>query len=112
MDNSFFTDSELAGLREISVSEISELIEQIKAACAGPRGGTDGGNGGSRVGLMFHTITGSAGVAGLMEISGLAAEAESLFAAGNGALSDAAAGRIREIIGIIENLLGNTKSVT
>jgi len=107
MSDSFFTDSELANLRKISMEEVGELIEEMK---------TKHGSGGDSAEWlvaahkMFHTITGSAGVAGLMEISELAAEGESLTDPEAVPPDKDAMNRIRKIMGQIEHHLSEPNS--
>jgi HPt (histidine-containing phosphotransfer) domain-containing protein len=102
MGDSFFTDAELENLRRISMEEIGELIEEIKAqSVAGSKKWLADAH------ALFHTIVGSAGVAGLNEISELAAEAESLSDPEHEAPDKSALNRIHKIAGRIENLLDN-----
>jgi len=104
MSDSFFTDAELANLRKISMEEVGELIEEMKMKHGA---GSDSAAWLAAVHKMFHTITGSAGVAGLMEISELAAEGESLSDPEADPPDKDAVNRIRKIIVQIENLLSD-----
>ncbi|MFA6449074.1 MAG: Hpt domain-containing protein [bacterium] len=103
MSDSFFTDAELDNLRKISKEEIGELIEELKgesgAAGAAANAWAEAAH------RKFHKITGSAGVAGLVEIGELAAEAESLSDPENGPPDKSAFIRIHKIVGSIERLL-------
>ncbi len=103
MNDTFFSDAELAKLRKISMEEIGELIGNVKLKCGGIVAGSEEWL--EALNRTFHTITGSAGDAGLAEISELAAEAESLAAPEAGRPDESAINRIRENMDRIENLL-------
>ncbi len=106
MDESFFTEEELRHLRAVSTEEITELVESLRDAAAGLSDADSRDDAAREMHALFHTITGSAGVAGFNAIVELAAEAESATAEENFPLSADVFPRIQEIIGLIEDLLG------
>jgi len=78
MPENFFSDSEIEGLREISLAELREICDKIVLAIKGFNVDENGKYTLKRIGDLYHTVTGTAGIVGLMEISGLASEAEDL----------------------------------
>ncbi len=110
MDESFFTEEELRHLREVATEEITELIESLKAVSAVLSDPDRRDDAARDMHALFHTITGSAGVAGFITIAELASEAETTTAEEHLPLSHDASGRTREIISLMEELLGGKQS--
>lgn len=78
MPNSFFSESERASLRLVTLEELGELAEQLQPLLAGTNGPLDGAAR-EEAQMIFHTIGGSAGLAGIKDISAIGAGMESLL---------------------------------
>jgi len=85
MSHQFFSEEDLQYLRQTTLEELEELYEKIQTLLDGKRtSGEPEKETLSNIGDMFHTIKGTAGLAGFEEISRLGAVAEDAVASGNG----------------------------
>lgn len=76
MANQFFSDKERSHIKVIAVEEINELIEKIVEICDTAPELRDEAKCFDEMARHFHTITGSAGIAGFADISEMSMEAE------------------------------------
>ncbi len=79
MADDFFSESEKASLRQVTLEELAELAGQLQPLLAETNSPPPDNAARSELQLIFHTIGGSAGLAGLKEISSLGVEMESLL---------------------------------
>jgi chemotaxis protein histidine kinase CheA len=109
MGKSFFSDAEKRSLRQIALEEVEELVEQIEASSTELEAGVRIPENMTSVKRYFHTIGGSAGLAGLKEISALGVEGEIMMEAAERAGQDAPGdilSRIRNLAQIIAEKAG------
>lgn len=113
MDKSFFSDADRKKLRDIALEEFEELIGQIESVCGGIETGKVPAEGFETVKRAFHTIGGSAGLAGLRDISALGVEGETMMdSIGVDRPPADALNRIRSLAGKIEELARQARSDT
>ncbi|MFC1474823.1 Hpt domain-containing protein [bacterium] len=78
MTDNFFSDSELRDLRETTLEELRELFEGIENLLERFNTRKNGKEDLKGIADLYHTVTGTAGIVGLKDISELASEAEAL----------------------------------
>jgi chemotaxis protein histidine kinase CheA len=79
MTDDFFSDEELTSIKKVTLEEFGELTERLHRLTAKPELLSEDIGALGEIGKIFHTIRGSAALAGFKRISRLGADMEALI---------------------------------